>query len=242
MGHLPLLITLALPAFTDLVRTMKVLITGITNGLGRALAEWLLDQGHEVAGCGRDPQALQSLREANCFVDQVDVRDWTAVEKWAKDCSTSWGVPDLLLNNAAIINQPAPLWEIPVSSFSDLIDINIKGVFHVSKAFLPLFLQRGSGILINFSSGWGRSVSPEVAPYCTSKWAIEGMTAALAQELPNGIAAAAVNPGVIDTPMLRTCFGESAGAYPDAPTWARTAGPFLTGLTPACNGQALTIS
>ena len=85
-------------------------------------------------------------------------------------------------------------------------------------------------VLVNFSSGWGRSTSPEVAPYCATKWAIEGLTAALAQELPHGLAAVALNPGIIDTEMLRSCFVEGAGGYPDPKAWAETAVPFLAGL------------
>ena len=75
-------------------------------------------------------------------------------------------------------------------------------------------------MIVNFSSGWGRSTSAEVAPYCATKWAIEGLSQALAQELPKGMACVALNPGIIDTEMLRSCFGESAASYPDAAEWA----------------------
>jgi NAD(P)-dependent dehydrogenase (short-subunit alcohol dehydrogenase family) len=91
------------------------------------------------------------------------------------------------------------------------------------------------------SSGWGRSTAPEVAPYCASKWAIEGLTQALSQELPPGLAAVALNPGVIDTDMLRSCWGESAGSSPSPEAWARKAAPFLLSLTTEHNGQALTV-
>lgn len=68
-------------------------------------------------------------------------------------------------------------------------------------------------IIVNISSGWGRSTSPEVAPYCASKWAIEGLTQALAQELPSGMVTVALNPGIIHTDMLNICFGEEAKYY-----------------------------
>ena len=99
----------------------------------------------------------------------------------------------------------------------------------------------GRGVVVNFSSGWGRSVSPEVAPYCTSKWAIEGMTRALAEELPVGMAAVPLNPGMIDTAMLRSCFGAGAGAYPAPREWARRAAPFLLDLGRKDNGRPLTV-
>jgi NAD(P)-dependent dehydrogenase (short-subunit alcohol dehydrogenase family) len=80
-----------------------------------------------------------------------------------------------------------------------------------------------------------------VAPYCASKWAIEGLTRALAQELPRGLAAVPLNPGIIDTEMLRSCFGGDAAGYPSPPKWAEKAVPFLLELGPRHNGQALTV-
>jgi NAD(P)-dependent dehydrogenase (short-subunit alcohol dehydrogenase family) len=108
-------------------------------------------------------------------------------------------------------------------------------------SFLFSMIQRGTGVVVNFSSGWGRSTSPEVAPYCATKWGIEGLTAALAQELPAGLAAIALNPGIIDTRMLRSCFGEGASSYPTPEEWAKAAVPFLTSLGARHNGKALTV-
>ena len=79
------------------------------------------------------------------------------------------------------------------------------------------------------------------APYCATKWGIEGLTAALASELPAGLAAVALNPGIIDTRMLRSSFGDAAGAYPKPEQWASAAVPFLATLGPRHNGQALTV-
>src|SRR5262249_24353543 len=149
--------------------------------------------------------------------------------------------PDLLLNNAALINTNAPLWKVPCEEFDYLIKVNILGVANVLRHFLPAMVARKHGMIVNFSSGWGRSTSPEVAPYCASKWAIEGLTQALAQELPQGMAAVALNPGVIDTDMLRSCFGSSAGDYPRPEEWAKEAAPFLLKLGAADNGKSLTV-
>ena len=113
-------------------------------------------------------------------------------------------------------------------------------VANVIRAFLPSMLTRGTGVIVNFSSGWGRSTSPEVAPYCATKWAIEGLTRALADELPRGMAAVPLNPGIINTEMLQSCFGPSASSYPDADAWARRAVPFLLRLGPKDNGKPLT--
>jgi NAD(P)-dependent dehydrogenase (short-subunit alcohol dehydrogenase family) len=97
------------------------------------------------------------------------------------------------------------------------------------------------GVVVNLSSGWGRGVSPGVAPYCASKWAIEGLTKALAQELPAGMAAVPLNPGVIDTDMLRLCWPEGASNHPKAEAWAKVAAPFILRLGATDNGASLSV-
>ena len=221
-----------------------VVLTGATRGLGLALARGLAAQGHRVFGCGRSQEDLGALgREFGSRHDfrAVDVTDSAAVERWAAAVEENAGAADLVLNNAAMINRNAPLWKVPPEELSALVDINIKGVAYVVRAFLPAMIDRGSGVVVNFSSGWGRSTSPEVAPYCASKWAIEGLTGALAQELPRGLAAVALNPGVIHTEMLESCMGDAAAAYPRPQVWARRAVPYLLSLGPADNGKAATI-
>lgn len=222
----------------------RIVITGATRGLGRAMVDAFIALGHTVAGCGRSAAHVDGLRqryaEPHRF-EVVDVGDGEAVQAWAKEVLERQGAPDLLLNNAAIINANAVLWEVPGEEFDRLIDINVKGTANVIRAFVPAMIQRSSGVIVNFSSGWGRSTSPEVAPYCASKWAIEGLTRALAQELPRGMAAIPLNPGVIDTDMLRSCFGTDASSYVSADQWAKKAVPFLLELGPRHNGQALSV-
>jgi NAD(P)-dependent dehydrogenase (short-subunit alcohol dehydrogenase family) len=131
------------------------------------------------------------------------------VRAWAAEV-LSGGPPGLLVNNAATINRNAPLWKVPAKEFSRVINVNVKGVVNVVRHFLPAMIERGSGVVVNFSSWWGREGEAEVAPYCATKWAIEGLTRAMAAELPRGLAAVPVIPGIIDTAMLRNCFGADA--------------------------------
>ena len=222
----------------------RIVLTGVSRGLGRALCEGFLAEGHTVFGCARSAQAIAGL--ARRFgpphrFDVVDVSREAEVRAWAEALLAAHPPPDLLINNAAVINPNARLWEVPVEQFSAVIDVNLKGTFHVIRHFVPAMVARGQGVIVNFSSYWGRSTAPEVAPYCATKWAIEGLTAALAQELPKGLAAVALNPGVIDTDMLRSCFGDEAGSYPQAAEWAQQAVPFLLSLAPRHNGKALTV-
>ncbi len=220
-----------------------IVLTGATRGLGRALAERFREAGHTVLGCGRSSGEVDRLNAAfgppHAFTT-VDVARDAVVASWAKGLLQSHGPPDLLINNAAIINRNAPLWRVPAAEFDALVDVNIKGVANVLRHLVPAMVARRQGVIVNLSSGWGRSTSAEVAPYCATKWAVEGLTQALAQELPGGMAAVPLNPGIIDTEMLRTCFGADAGNYPSAETWSRTAAPFLLGLGPGDNGRPLT--
>jgi len=221
------------------------LITGATRGLGRAMTEEFIRLGHAVLGCGRSESELGKLRRGfgqGHEFDRVDVASDDQVQAWAKRLLKSRGAPDLVLNNAAVINRNAPLWKVSAEEFGLVIDVNIKGVANVIRHFVPMMIERGSGVVVNFSSGWGRSTDAEVAPYCAAKWAIEGLTRALAQELPANVAAIALNPGIINTDMLQSCFGGSASAYPSAEQWARKAAPFLLALGPRHNGQSLTVT
>ena len=221
-----------------------VVITGVTRGLGRAMAEEFAAIGHTVIGCGRTEKALAELRNSlskGHDFTAVDVTNDEAVKAWAEKIVNRFGAPDLLLNNAALINRNARLWEVPAEDFSRVIDVNIKGVTNVIRHFTPPMAARRSGVIVNFSSGWGRSTDAKVAPYCATKWAIEGLTQALAQELPEGMAAVPLNPGIIDTEMLRSCFGGSASSYPSPAEWAKRAVPFLLKVGPKDNGRQLTV-
>jgi NAD(P)-dependent dehydrogenase (short-subunit alcohol dehydrogenase family) len=203
-----------------------------------------IELGHTVHGCARSTGAiaeLQSRWPTPHRFEVVDVVDDRQVAAWARKCLAAGVVPDLLINNAAIIHPSRPLWKLSEREFGDVIDVNLKGVANVIRHWLPAMIERGRGVVVNLSSGWGRSTSPDVAGYCASKWGIEGLTKALADGLPQGLSAVPLNPGVIDTDMLRSCFGDAAGDYPDADRWAQSAAPFILGLGPADNGQSLTV-
>lgn len=221
-----------------------IVVTGVTQGLGRAMASGLIEAGHTVVGCGRSQERIDELAQqfgAPHDFSVVDIADNNAVCSWAKNVIAQHGPPDLLVNNAALINKNAPLWEVPAEDFDALIDVNIKGTTNTIRHYLPTMIEHQTGVVVNFSSGWGRSTSAEVAAYCATKWAVEGLTLSLAEELPRGMAAIPLNPGIINTSMLQSCFGSQADHYPTAEEWAETAVPFLLGLSAKHNGQQLTV-
>lgn len=220
-----------------------VVLTGCTRGLGRALAEYFSANGFRVVGCGRSAQRIAEMnaRFAEHDFAAVDVANDAEVKGWAAKVNEAHGAPDLLINNAAVIAPNERLWELPQAKFDEVIDVNIKGTANVLRHFVPAMVNCQKGVIVNFSSGWGRSTSPEVAAYCASKWAIEGLTQSLAQELPAGMAAVALNPGIINTEMLRECFGAEAAHYPNPAEWVKSAGPFLAGLGAKDSGKALSV-
>ena len=221
-----------------------VVITGVSRGLGRAMSVEFAKAGCKVIGCSQSVSELADLHnelgESHRF-DVVDVASDTAVAEWSRDILSQCAAPDFLINNAAVINANGSLWEIPAEQFDRLTAVNINGTANTIRHFVPAMVDKRSGVIVNFSSGWGRSVSSQVAPYCASKWAIEGLTRALAEELPAGMAAVPLNPGVINTQMLQSCFGSEADLYPSAVEWAKHAVPFILQMTVDDNGRSLTV-
>jgi len=220
-----------------------IVITGVSRGLGRALAEGFTRLGHTVAGCARSAAAVEQLNQtlAPSHFSALDVASDSEVRDWAEQVLEQFGPPDLLINNAAVINRNEKLWQISAEEFDRSMAVNVSGTANVIRHFVPAMVHLSRGVIVNLSSGWGRSVSAEVAPYCATKWAIEGLTQALAEELPDGMAAIPLNPGIINTEMLRSCFASGAELYPAPNEWARRAIPFLLGLGAKENGQPLTV-
>ncbi len=220
-----------------------VVISGVSKGIGHALTLELLKLGHSITGCARNAASIEELNDLagnKGYFELIDVVDSEAVEQWAGKSIGKFGPADLLINNAAIINQNAYFVDVPEEEFDQVIDVNIKGVANVSRAFMSSMIERGSGVIVNLSSGWGRSTSPEVAPYCATKWAIEGLTKAIAQELPSGMAAIPLSPNTVNTEMLQSCFGnEGASHSPTSEEWARVVAPWIVELGPSESGKSL---
>jgi NAD(P)-dependent dehydrogenase (short-subunit alcohol dehydrogenase family) len=221
-----------------------IVLTGATRGIGRALVDQFAKLGHTVVGCGRSASAIADLAEQFPIPHNftaVDLADDDQVRTWAKQSLAAHGPPDFLINNAGLMNNTAPLWQVPRAEFDAVIDVNVKGVVNVIRHFVPAMVAQGAGVIINLSSGWGRSASPNVGPYVASKFAVEGLTKSLAKELPSGMTAVAFNPGVIDTDMLRQCWGDEAADHEKPKEWAARAAPFLLRLSAKDNGNSVSL-
>ena len=91
--------------------------------------------------------------------------DEQSLQDFAQKVLESQGPPDLLVNNAALINKNAPLKEVTAEEFSNVLSVNLAGIHNAIRAFLPEMEKNDRGVIVNFSSYWGRSTAPEVAPY-----------------------------------------------------------------------------
>lgn len=118
-----------------------VVITGVTKGLGRALVSEFVQQGWKIAGCGRSLKLIQELQKEygkEHVFSIVDVTNDASVAEWANEISVKMGAPTILINNAALINHPNVLWEVPPSEFSAIMETNVIAVFNVLRHFIPL--------------------------------------------------------------------------------------------------------
>ena len=219
-----------------------ICISGCSRGLGRALAIEFSTRGWRVAGGARNDGSLDQLRQTlstDNHLQSLDVTIPEQVDSFSEQVVGKLGCPDLLVNNAGVINSNAKLKNVTPDEFAQVLSTNLGGTHNMIRAFLPFMEKEGKGIIVNFSSYWGKSAAPEVGPYCASKWGVEGLTRSLAQELPSGLSAVALNPGIIDTDMLRSCFGEQAAAYEAPAVWAKKAADCLIGLGPSDNGETV---
>ena len=229
-----------------------IALTGCTRGIGRGLLDRFAAEGHTVHGCGRNPgdiAARSSAHPAPHAFTVCDVTDDAAVEGWADGVFVA-GVPDLLIHNAGVINDAAPLWEVPADRADLVVRVSVNGAMHVARHFLPRMIEAAKAdgrdlTVVLLSSGWGRSASAGVAPYNAAKFGVEGLAKALAKDLeaacPGRFCAVPFSPGVVDTDMTRGNWGDSAGGHPSPADFADRAVPFLLSLTPARTGESLTV-
>ncbi|ARF76320.1 hypothetical protein B7C62_31585 [Kitasatospora albolonga] len=214
----------------DIADLPPVVISGATRGMGRALALRFAALGHPVAGCGRDPGAVRRLAAElgpGHLVQAVDVGRPDEVLRWAEAARTGLGTPGLVVANAGVVHAQRPVWEVPPAEFEETLRTNVGGVYAMCRALLPQLAERG-GTFVAVSSGWGRSPRHHLAAYTASKFAVEGLVRAVADEVPAGVKVLAVAPGsAVDTDGLATCLPEEHTGYPAPERWAVPAVDFL---------------
>ncbi|WP_343737774.1 oxidoreductase [Achromobacter sp.] len=179
-----------------------LLITGVSSGFGRALAEEALAAGHRVVGTVRaEPArlAFESLSPGAAIGRVLDVTDFDAIDGVVADIEASVGAIDVLVNNAGYGHEGV-MEESPLPEMRRQFDVNVFGAVAMMKAVLPFMRQRRRGHILNITSMGGHITMPGIAYYCGSKFALEGISEALGKEVqPLGIAVTAVAPGSFRT-------------------------------------------
>ena len=210
-----------------------VVITGTARGLGNAMALEFSRRSFRVFGTCRsqnDAKRLASEFEGNHQFHPVDATDLLAMRSFAKHIN-SLGGADIVIANAGVINTREPLWEIDQATWKNHLDVNILGVVNAIQSFVPHMINAKHGTFIGISSGWGKSPSQGLAPYCASKFAVEGLIGCLALDLEgvgSRVNAVALDPGGgINTDMLAMCLPDDHQDFRKGPDWARGAVDYI---------------
>ncbi|MBB5466759.1 NAD(P)-dependent dehydrogenase (short-subunit alcohol dehydrogenase family) [Paraburkholderia sp. CI2] len=173
-------------------------ITGVSTGFGRAFSEAALADGHRVVGTLRNEQAraeFDQLAHGRSFGRLLDVTDTDAIAPTVAEVEKNIGPIDVLINNAGYGHE-GTIEESPLEDLRRQFDVNVFGAVAVIKAVLPFMRERRSGHIINITSMGGLVTFPGLGYYNSSKFALEGLSEALAKEMkPFGIAVTAVEPG-----------------------------------------------
>jgi NAD(P)-dependent dehydrogenase (short-subunit alcohol dehydrogenase family) len=205
------------------------LVTGSASGLGRNIADAVLESGDRLVATARDPGRLQELLEK--YGDRVrtaslDVADENAARTAVRVATDAFGRLDVLVNNAGY-GDIAPFEQLSSERFKALIDTNFYGVVNMTRAVLPIMRKQRSGCILQISSVGGRLARPGSTGYHAAKWAVGGFTESLAQEVtPFGVRVCALEPGGMrtnwgvrankDTPDLLPEYEPSVGAVAKA--------------------------
>ena len=182
-------------------------VTGGGAGIGKAIARTLAAEGARVAVCDIDNQSAEKTAEeirserGTAQAYKADAADSRSVAEVAEKILAEFGAVDILVNNAGITKDNLII-RMSDSEWNDVLNVNLKGVFNFTKAFVPGMLRRRSGKIISISSVVGIMGNAGQANYAASKAGVIGFTKALAKELaPRGINVNAVAPGFIKTKM-----------------------------------------
>lgn len=179
----------------ELTQSVAV-VTGGSRGLGKAIVEALRAEGMIVEAPAQEA---------------VDVRSFTSVHTWISDVYARRGRIDILVNNAGWAEPPALLEDVSEEDFDRCMDTNVKGIYNVLHAALPLMKKQKKGLIINIASRAGNRAHPTLSIYSASKFAVRGITQAVARECSEAgsfVTCISVSPGGINTHMRTMLFGK----------------------------------
>jgi len=180
-------------------------ITGGASGLGKAVAQRIVQEGGTVSLWDVSRAALDAAREdvQAAHLAEVDVSDYAAVARAAQETYQTLGRIDILVASAGITGATVPLHEFPIDSWQKTLAINVNGVFFTCREIVPCMLANGYGRIVNVASVAGKEGNPNASAYSASKAAVIGLTKSLGKELAQrGILVNAITPATFESPIL----------------------------------------
>jgi NAD(P)-dependent dehydrogenase (short-subunit alcohol dehydrogenase family) len=181
------------------------IVTGGAKGIGLGCAECLIEAGASVVIADIEAELAQASAEAlgeRALAIEHDVRDSESAVALAAKTLEAFGRYDILVNNAGVGPRPTPVQNLSDEEYDRVMNINGRGLFRTTRAFVQGMIDQGSGRIINISSIVGQTGFGMVLQYVASKFAVVGMTHSLAHELaPHNITVNSVHPGVLETDL-----------------------------------------
>ncbi|MFK0104053.1 SDR family NAD(P)-dependent oxidoreductase [Streptomyces sp. NPDC091217] len=212
------------------VQNKVAVVTGAASGIGRALALGLARRGARLAlsdvhdrGLADTADRIKALG-ADVHIAHLDVSDRAAVEAYAAAVADHYGTVHQIYNNAGVPGGSRTVLDADWESYEHVIGINLFGVIHGTKAFLPHLIASGDGHVINVSSLNGYLAQPMLSDYCASKFAVRGFTEALRAEMlaaRHPVRVTVVHPGGVRTNIANAGLEKAAGREPTAQELAR---------------------
>ncbi|MCC5870671.1 MAG: SDR family oxidoreductase [Gammaproteobacteria bacterium] len=193
-------------------------ITGAARGIGYSAAERLLQSGASICIWDADGEAAQTAVETlnapgRVLARRVDIAQWEQVAAATQAAVAAFGGIDMLVNNAGIAGPNLPLWEFPVETWRQIIDIDLVGVFLCCRAVVPVMLEKNAGRIVNVSSVAGKEGNPNASGYSAAKAGVIALTKSLGKELAKtNIRVNAITPATVATDILKQ-FGQEQVDY-----------------------------
>lgn len=189
-------------------------VTGATSGIGRATVEVLAEKGYKLAIAARNEEKLQSIAaelamkyNADVSVYPLDVRDRAAIKETVAKVLAKDGTPDVLVNDAGLARGLEPYGETDPDDIEQMIDTNIKGLFFMTRAFLPAMLKRNTGHIVNLGSTAGLYAYAGAAVYCATKAAVKTFSDGVRIDvIDSDIKVTTIQPGIVETPFSEVRF------------------------------------
>jgi 3-hydroxy acid dehydrogenase/malonic semialdehyde reductase len=195
------------------IQGKTAVVTGASSGIGEACARVFAQQGVNLVLLARREDRLEALKEElsgngiHVITRVHDVRDRAAASAFATDLEDRGIVPDILLNNAGLARGLAPIHEGDIDDWEEMIDTNVKGLLYLTRAVLPLMVERDQGHVINIGSTAGRWVYPGGNVYNATKFAVFALTEAINIDLVGTkLRASSVDPGAAETEFSNVRF------------------------------------